>query len=159
MKKLKGCLGVFVIFFLGVFVGVAITIGGVHEHVQKLVEGGPDQVVDVVVNRLKKELKLDEAQQVKLQQIVAGTRIKLRQIHERSQPEIEHALSAAENEVRGILYAEQVKKFEEIVRKGRKKWKYEEQVKAIAVPGESEPADPSVPPPAADPAQEAVPPQ
>jgi hypothetical protein len=125
VKKAKGCLGVFLIFFFGVLCGVVITEGVIRDKVREVVEGGPDKVVDVVVARLNKDLKLDKEQEVKLEQIVADTRIKLRQIRQRTQPEVQSTLLEAEQRVRGILYTEQLPKFEEIIRKGRKKWQDE----------------------------------
>ena len=87
MKKAKGCLGVFLIFFFGVLCGIVVTEGVIRDKVREVVEGGPDKVVDVVVTRLNKDLKLDDEQKLKLQQIVAETRIKLRQIRARTQPD------------------------------------------------------------------------
>lgn len=133
MKKLKGCLGVFLIFFFGVIVGVAVTAGVIHEKVQAVVEGGPDKVVGVVVERLNKELKLDGSQQLKLQQIVAETRIRLRQIHEQTQPQVRDALAEAEGKVRAILYTGQMKKFDAIVKQGREKWKGSEAAEEAAL--------------------------
>jgi hypothetical protein len=122
VKKAKGCLGVFLIFFFGVLCGIVITEGVIRERVREVVEGGPDKVVDVVVERLNKDLKLDNEQKIKLQQIVADTRIKLRQIRQRTQPEVQTTLLDAERDVRAILYTEQIPKFEEIVEKGHKQW-------------------------------------
>lgn len=122
MKRLKGCLGVFLIFFFGVVVGVAVTAGVIHQKVREVVEGGPDTVVAVIVQRLKDELKLDSAQQELLQHIANDTRIKLRSIRQQTQPQVLEALAEAEQKVRGILNPEQVPKFEEIVRRGREQW-------------------------------------
>ncbi len=144
MKKLKGCLGVFLIFFFGVIVGVAVTAGVIHEQVQAVIEGGPDKVVDVVVERLKKELKLDGSQQLRLQQIVADTRIRLRQINEQTQPQMHAALAEAEGKVRGILYAAQVKKFDTIVRQGREKWKAGDGTPEPMQTAEPAPANPAM---------------
>lgn len=127
MKKAKGCLGVFLIFFFGMLCGIVITEGLIRERVREVVEGGPDKVVDVVVTRLNKDLKLDAEQETRLQQIVAGTRIRLRQIRQETQPEVQSTLLEAEQQVRAILYSEQLPKFEEIIQKGRKKWQEEAQ--------------------------------
>ncbi len=123
MKKFKGCLGVFLIFFFGVLFGMVIAYAGLGKKVREIVEGGPDAVVEVVVKHLKKELKLDADQQHKLQEIVVDTRIKLRQIRAQTQPRVQQTLGEAEQRVRAILYPDQVKKFEQIVKEGREKWK------------------------------------
>ncbi len=126
MKRFKGCLGVFGIFLFGVIFGVAITAGAIHEEVRKLVEGGPDKVVDVVVNRLRKDLHLDENQQEMLQHIAVETRIKLGAIRQQTQPKVAQTLDEAVESVRGILNPNQIKKFDEIIGKTRARWKVEQ---------------------------------
>ncbi len=88
-----------------------------------MVLGGPEAVMDVVVKRLDHELKLDGEQKRKLQSIVDDARIKLRQSRAKIQPEVDGALHEAEERTRAILYPEQVKKFDEVIGKGRDKWK------------------------------------
>lgn len=126
MKRLRGCLGVFLIFFFGVIVGVAITAGGIHKKVRETVEGGPDRVVEVIVKRLDEELKLDATQREMLQKIVLDARIKLRGIWQQTQPQVDETLAEAESKARGILNPDQIPKFEEIVKRGREKWKAKE---------------------------------
>lgn len=123
MKRFKGCLGVFLIFLFGVIVGVAVTNGVIHQKVRDLVIGGPERVVEVIVHRLKDELKLDGGQQEMLQQIAVETRIKLRALRQQTDPQVEQTLHDAEVKVRGILNPDQVPKFNEIVKRGREKWK------------------------------------
>ena len=41
MKRFKGCLGVFLVFFFGVLFGCAITAGGINERMLDFVRGGP----------------------------------------------------------------------------------------------------------------------
>ena len=125
MKKLKGCLGVFLIFLFGAIVGAAIAYSALIKKVREVVEGGPDAVVAVIVDRLKEELKLDSTQQEMLHKIALDTRIKLRGIRQETQPQVEQTLTEAEAEVRKILTPQQAKKFDEIVQRGRKKWKDE----------------------------------
>jgi hypothetical protein len=122
MKRLKGFLGVLLIFVFGVIVGVVLASAAINQKLRGLVEGGPDKVVDVVANRLRSELKLDESQREMLQQIVVDTRIKLSAIRQKTQPEVAAALAEAEQRVRGILNPDQVRKFDEIVQKGHEKW-------------------------------------
>ena len=123
MKRFKGCLGVFLIFVFGVIVGVAATSGVIVKKVRTLVAGGPDAVVEVIGERLKDELKLDESQKEMLRHIIADTRIRLREVRQQTQPQVEETLAAAEQKVRAILDPQQQKKFDEIVAKGREKWK------------------------------------
>ncbi len=123
MKRFKGCLGVFLIFFFGVVFGIATTSGVIVKKVRDLVVGGPDAVVEVIGGRLKDELKLDDSQKELLQHIIADTRIKLREIRQQTQPQVEEILAEAEHKVRAILNPGQQGKFDEIVTKGREKWK------------------------------------
>ena len=46
MKRFKGCLGVFLIFFLGVIVGAILASGAIYAKVWELIEGGPDKVAE-----------------------------------------------------------------------------------------------------------------
>ncbi len=126
MKRLKGCIGVFLIFFFGVVVGVAVTSGVIQQKVRDLVIGGPEKVVAVIVHRLKDELDLDHTQQEMLQQIALDTRIKLRALRQQTEPQVEQTLNDAEAKVRGILNPAQIPKFNEIVKRGREKWKSDE---------------------------------
>jgi hypothetical protein len=123
MKKFKGCLGVFLIFLFGVIFGIAATSGVIVKKVRDLVEGGPDAVVEVIGERLKHDLKLDDSQKELLQHIIADTRIKLREIRQQTQPQVQETLAEAEHKVRAILNPDQQKKFDEIAAKGREKWK------------------------------------
>ena len=125
MKRVKGCLGVFLIFVFGAIVGAAIASSALLKKVRAVVEGGPDAVVGVIVDRLKEELKLDTTQQEMLHKIALDTRIKLRGIRQETQPQVEQTLTDAEAEIRKILTPSQAKKFDEIVKRGRTKWKDE----------------------------------
>ena len=119
MKRLRGFLGVFLIFFFGVIVGASMTSGAIWKEIHDLIEGGPDAVVAKFSDKLNKELKLDDAQKQMLAQIVTETRIKLRTIRAEAQLPVATALADAEQKVRVILNPDQRKKFEQIIAKGR----------------------------------------
>lgn len=142
MKRFKGCLGVFLIFFFGVLFGCAITAAGINEKMLDLIRGGPDKITDGTVKWLKKDLKLDEEQQEMLHQITMDTRIKLRKIRQTTQPQVEQTLVEAAERVRGILNPDQVKKFDEMVDKAMKKWKAAEAAPAVKTAPE-EPQSPA----------------
>jgi hypothetical protein len=149
MKTLKRILGVLLIFFFGVFIGAAITSAGITKKLRDVLIGGPEAVMDVVVNRLNHELKLDDEQKRKLQAIMDDAHIQLRQSRAKVQPEVEATLLEAEQKTRAILYPQQVKKFDEIVSRGKERWKAKEhQVTPAATPAPATPA-PAVEPPAA----------
>jgi len=138
MRTLGRILGVLLIFLFGVFIGAAVTGAGVTHKVRDILLGGPEAVMDVVVSRLDRELKLDAEQKRKLQSIVDDARIKLRQSRAKIQPEVDGALHEAEERTRAILYPEQVKKFDEVIGKGREKWKAAEA--GVATPAPIAPA-------------------
>ena len=87
-----------------------------------LIEGGPDSVVDAVVSRLRRDLKLDHDQEEMLQQIVVDTHIRLSAVRQKTEPEVDQVLAEAGTKVRGILNPEQVPKFDKIVNKSRDRW-------------------------------------
>jgi hypothetical protein len=147
MKRLKGCLGVFLVFFFGVLFGCAITAGIIHEKVIELVEGGPERITAEMVERLKKDLKLDKEQQEMLQQIAMDARIKLRTIRQSTQPEVDRTIGEAADRLRGILSADQAKKFDEIIKKGRAKWQAAAKPEETAAPADAQPPPADAPPP------------
>ena len=123
MKRLRGFVGVFLIFFFGVIVGVALTGGTIWKEMHDMVEGGPDAVVGKISDRLEKELKLDDAQKRMLAQIVTDARVKLRVLRAEKQPQVAEAVADAEHKIRATLSAEQQKKFDQILEKSGVKWK------------------------------------
>jgi hypothetical protein len=151
VKRLRGCLGVFLIFFFGIVVGVALTNGAIWKEIHDLIEGGPDVVVAKISDRLDKELKLDDAQKRMLAEIVTETRIKLRVARADAQPKVEEALAEAQKRTRAILTSGQQRKFDEIVKRAGEKWLAPV---ADAAPGNSEKLESAVPkkePESADP--------
>ena len=122
MKRLRGILGVFLIFFFGVIFGVAVTGGTIWKEMRDVIEGGPDAVVAKIADRLGKEMKLDDAQKKMLDQITTETRIELRGIRAEAQPRVRETVAAAERKVRAVLGPEQQKKFDQIIEKSREKW-------------------------------------
>lgn len=148
MKTLKRILGVLLIFFFGVFIGAAVTGAGAMQKLRETLLGGPEAVMDVVVKRLDRELKLDDEQKRKLQSIVDDARIKLRQSRIKIQPEMEGTLQEAEERTRAILYPSQVKKFDDLIARSRAKWKSAEAPKVTAKPTPASTPVPAVPEPA-----------
>jgi predicted PurR-regulated permease PerM len=122
-KRLRGCLGVFLVFVFGIIVGAVIGGAGVWHELQKIIERGPEAVVSKIAQRLKDELKLDEDQQKMIEQVATETQRKLRRIQARSQPEIDAVLAEAADEVRVILDSEQRKKFDRIIGRVQQRWR------------------------------------
>ncbi len=123
MRTLKRIFGVLLIFLFGIFVGATTTGAGVMQKLRESLLGGPEAVMDVIVKRLDHELKLDEEQKRRLQAIVDDAHIRLRQSRARIQPEVEATFHDAEERTRAILYPQQIRKFDEMLNRGRGKWK------------------------------------
>jgi|GEM_PF-4080406 len=123
MKRLRGCLGVLLVFVFGVIVGAAMVGAGVWREVGQIIERGPDAVVSKVSKRLKDELKLDDDQQRMLTQITTETQIKLRTIQAERQPEVDAVLAEAATKVRAILNSQQRTKFDRIIGRVQTKWR------------------------------------
>ena len=122
MKRLRGFIGVFLIFFFGVIVGIALTGGTIWKELHDVIEGGPDAVVAKIADRMGKDLHLDDAQKKMLDQIVTETRIELRTVRADSQPRVAEVVAGAERKIRAVLVPEQQKKFDRIVENSRRKW-------------------------------------
>jgi hypothetical protein len=125
MKKLKGCLGVFLIFFLGVVVGAILASGSIYTKVWELIERGPDRVAEFTLERVNDELKLDSVQRREFQRIADRTRLRLRAIRYRQQPETDAAIDESSAELLAILNPKQQKKFDELMKRFRGKWRAE----------------------------------
>jgi hypothetical protein len=125
VKKFKGCLGVFLIFFLGFVIGAIIASGSIYAKVWELIEGGPEKVAEFTVQRLNDELKLDDVQKREFKRIADRTSLKLRAIRYSSQPAVDAVLKDSDAEVLGILNPRQKKKFEEIMKRFRERWRAE----------------------------------
>jgi hypothetical protein len=128
MKRFKGCLGVFLIFFLGFVVGAILASGSIYAKVWELIEGGPEKVVEFTIQRLNDELKLDDVQKREFHRIADRTRLKLRAIRYASQPEVDAVLNQSDAEVLAILNPKQKKKFEDVMKRFREQWRVEKPV-------------------------------
>jgi hypothetical protein len=149
MKKLRGCLGVFLIFFLGFVVGAILASGSIYTKVWELIESGPDKVADFTVQRMNDELKLDSLQRREFERIADRTRLRLRAIRYRNQPETDTVIDESSKELRAILTPKQQKKFDDLMNRFRERWRTE------APDGVATPAPTPSPVPTPEPAVEA----
>jgi hypothetical protein len=143
MKRFKGCLGVFLIFFLGVVVGGILASGAIYAKVWELIEGGPDKVAEFTIKRLNDELKLDDVQKREFSRIADRTRLRLRAVRYNHQSEVETVLDESDRELRAILSPKQQAKLTELMKRFRNRWRIE--AADVAPP----PSAPSTPAPAA----------
>ena len=125
MKRFKGCLGVFLIFFLGVVVGGILASGAIYAKVWELIEGGPDKVAEFTIKRLNDELKLDDVQRREFERIADRTRLRLRAVRYNHQSEVETVLDESDRELRAILNPKQQAKLTELMKRFRDRWRIE----------------------------------
>ena len=141
MKRFKGCLGVFLIFFLGAVFGALLASGAIYAKVWSLIEAGPETVTEFTVQRLRDELKLDSVQKREFQRIADRTRLQLRGLRYRAQPEVDGIVNAADADLRAILNPKQQKKLDEVMSRFRDRWRAE----AVEPPKESLPEKTELP--------------
>lgn len=144
MKRFKGCLGVFLIFFLGVVFGALLASGAIYAKVWALIEAGPETVTEFTLQRLRDELKLDTVQKREFQRIADRTRLKLRALRYRAQPELDQIVNAADDELRAILNPKQQKKLDEVMNRARDRWRAE----GVEPPKDATPEKTGLPSPA-----------
>jgi len=125
MKRLKGFLGVFLIFFLGVVFGALLSSGAIYAKVWGLIEAGPDTVAEFTVQRLHRELNLDELQKREFQRIADRTRLKLRAIRYAAQPEVDSVIGSAHADLRATLNPKQQRKLDDVMKRFRERWRAE----------------------------------
>ena len=123
MKRFRGCLGVLLIFALGVLIGgffggVAGWIGFFH----KVTRGGPGAVRELLFQRAKDDLGLDSAQQQQVRAILKETSAELEEITAPARPSVESALLRAEERIRAVLKPKQQKKFDAYMNDVRRRW-------------------------------------
>src|SRR3954471_11248136 len=102
MKRLRAWLGVFLIFLFGAVCGSVLTIGVIQKQVKLLIHGGTAREEDPIVVKLRRELKLDGAQQTEVRKIVANARGQIEAIKERTRPETRAVLADGEEKVRAL---------------------------------------------------------
>lgn len=143
MKRFRGCLGIALIFGLGLVVGAMLGFGvGWVGFFHKVVKGGPVAVREIIFNRAKDDLKLDYGQQEEVRLILKETSMELEKITATVRPAIEATVGKAKERIRAILTARQRARFDPFVESGWKQWRVQV-VPAPAVEGEK--AEPPVP--------------
>ncbi len=123
MKRLRGILGILLIFGLGLAVGLFLGfaagwIGFFH----KVVKGGPVAVREVFYQRAKDDLKLDYEQKEELREILKELSKELETIMVSTRPAVEAAIGNATERIRALLKADQRGKFDGFLKEAIKKW-------------------------------------
>lgn len=123
MKKWKAIIGVILVFILGAAAGSIVSHVVCQRRIESIVSGGPHAVRQIMLERLNRELKLDEDQRVRLKAIFNETHEEIKAERSKIQPQIDEILNRAEDRVRAILRPDQRERFEKFVleRKERSK--------------------------------------
>jgi hypothetical protein len=123
VKRLRGCLGILLIFGLGLVVGGFIGFaGGWLALFHKVTKGGPAAVREVLYQRARDDLKLDYEQKEEIRAILKESSKELDEITASVRPAVERALARAEDRVRALLKPEQKAKFDSFIKEVRRKW-------------------------------------
>lgn len=115
MKNWKAIIGVCLVFVLGGAAGSLITCRIITKRIQRITQGGPQAVNQIIVRRLTKRLDLDTSQRDQLMDIVIDTRKQLRALRVQISPQLQEIMTGAEQKVRATLKPDQQKKFNEVL--------------------------------------------
>lgn len=115
MKNWKAITGICLVFLLGMVAGGLVTVRVITRRVERIAQGGPQAVNELIVKRLTRRLDLDASQSGKLMDIVVETRGELKTVRTQVAPQVDDILTGAEKKVRAILKPEQEGKFDQVV--------------------------------------------
>lgn len=122
MQNWKPILGACAIFLLGMIAGGLITVKVIQTRVRAALAGGPDAVAQLIVDRMSTVLKLDASQKEKLGVIVKETHAKLKKARQQVDPQVQEALTKAEDDIRQLLTTEQRDKFDKLAAERKSAW-------------------------------------
>src|SRR3954469_5518945 len=134
MKRLRAWLGVLLIFAFGAVCGSVLTIGVIQKQIKLLLHGGTAKAEDPIVVKLRRELKLDGAQQTEVRKIVAEARARIEAIKQRMQPETRAVLADGEQKVRALLRPDQAARFDKLLDENGDKWRPRSADRPVNVP-------------------------
>ena len=121
MTKLKLYLGIFMVALLGALVGSFVTSLYIKHQVRQVVEGGLPPRKAFFMERLTRELDLNEKQQAEVKEILEQTFRRLLELRRRHRPEVKEILDQGMNQIRTKLDEGQKEKFNRFLERFRKK--------------------------------------
>ncbi|MBI5179167.1 MAG: hypothetical protein HZA04_07905 [Nitrospinae bacterium] len=114
MKRVKGIIGLLLVFAVGIGIGWIATSRYYHKKVDSMLKGAPEAFQDVIVRRMDKKLGLDKAQEAQIREILRETHEQMAEAREEFDPEIQEILQSAKGRVKSVLKPAQVGKFEKM---------------------------------------------
>ncbi len=121
MKRWKAILSIILIFLLGGMAGAFVMHTMDQQRMERMVKGDPHMMREIIIQRLKRELDLDQAQLEQVRAIVSDTHNEIREVRKQIRPQIDQVLQRSEDRVRAILRPDQVEKFNKIVEERKRK--------------------------------------
>lgn len=134
MKRLRAWLGVLLIFLFGAVCGSVLTVGVIQKQVKLLIHGGTAKAEDPIVAKLRRELKLDGAQQTEVRKIVVDARAQIEAIKQRMQPETRAVLADGEAKVRALLRPDQAARFDKLLSANGDNWRPKNEGRPANIP-------------------------
>jgi len=127
MNKLKLLVGILLLFCVGAFAGVLGTGAYFTHRFEHFTRGGRrPPITRLLMERLTYRLNLTTSQQAEVRQIMDQTRIKLRDLRVKYQPEMEAVIENGLQSVKENLNEEQKKKIDEMYSKLKARWQERE---------------------------------
>ncbi len=124
MKRLRGCLTVVFIFGCGFLAGgFAGAIFGWTALFNKIVKSGPVAVQDVIVERVRNDLRLKGEKRVEARRIVQETALELDAATRDVRPKVAEILGRAEERISALADDEKQRtKLQRTLNQARRKW-------------------------------------
>jgi Spy/CpxP family protein refolding chaperone len=121
MKLFKSLLLLALMFFAGIVVGVVGTRAVVRHAVREAILH-PDRAQTLMERSFTRQLRLDNAQQVKLHQILTDAHAQLKDLRVQYQPQFFEVVSNAGGQINALLTPEQQARFEKMKLENRPLW-------------------------------------
>jgi len=115
MKSIKPVVGLLLVFALGAASGSLVTYMVGQSRIETILVGGPRAREDVLISRLTRQLDLDSQQREQVTAIIHETHEEMRQIRQKTRPQIEALLTDSQLRISSLLRPEQQEKFKKIV--------------------------------------------
>ncbi len=115
MKSIKPVVGLILVFILGATSGSFVTYMVSQSRLESIISGGPRAREDMLLKRLTRQLDLDSQQREQVTTVIHETHEDMRQIRQRTHPQIEALLTDSQLRISSLLRPEQQEKFRKII--------------------------------------------
>ena len=115
MKSIKPIVGLILVFILGATSGSLVTYMVSQSRLESIISGDPRAREDMLLKRLTRQLDLDSQQREQVTIVIHETHEDMRQIRQRTHPQIEALLTDSQLRISSLLRPEQQEKFRKII--------------------------------------------